>query len=193
MAKRVSLRGKGADIFFGDYQPAGPGESETPEAVAPPPTPPVTARPRKRAAPAPRRTEAVQTTTRPESAAVPAQASTNASTAASKHARLHASTQQAGSDAAVAEAPLATGALDAVLDYVAEPAAITNSFRYTEQELSSLTDALYEVGKRYGVKLTKQDVARLGLNLVLWDYRTRGEASLLGTLAQRRQRRRRDE
>jgi hypothetical protein len=28
MAKRVSLKGKGADLFFGDYDPAAPPASE---------------------------------------------------------------------------------------------------------------------------------------------------------------------
>ena len=57
------------------------------------------------------------------------------------------------------------------------PATITNSFRYTESELSALADVLYEVRKLHGAKLTKQDVARLGLNVVLEDYCRRGPAS----------------
>jgi hypothetical protein len=71
------------------------------------------------------------------------------------------------------------------------PATITNSFRYTAAELSALVDVLYEITKQYGAKLTKQDVARLGLNVVLDDYRQRGLHSLLGQLAVRRQRRQR--
>jgi hypothetical protein len=70
------------------------------------------------------------------------------------------------------------------------PATITNSFRYTEAELSTLTDVLYEIGKQHGAKLTKQDVARLGLNVVLDEYRRRGAGSLLGELAARRRQRR---
>jgi len=69
---------------------------------------------------------------------------------------------------------------------VSERATVTNAFRYTERELSWLTDAIYEVFKRYGTKLTKQEVARLGLAAVLLDYQERGDASLLAQLAARR-------
>jgi hypothetical protein len=199
VAKRVSLRGKGADIFFGNYQPAapaGPGSTDTP---APPPAAP---------APSPRRKRTVKPAVPPTTRAVDADRpeairaatileqtprseptpppSKHTNRIASKQARLQASidTNQ------VTERSLAPEVLDAVLDSVSEPATITNSFRYTEQELSWLTDALYELGKRHGAKLTKQDVARLGLNLVLWDYRARGDTSLLGSLALRRRRRR---
>jgi len=77
---------------------------------------------------------------------------------------------------------------DDVWDSLEEPATITNSFRYTDAELSALTDVLYQVGKQQGAKLSKQEVARLGLNVVLDDYRRRGSGSLLGQLATRRRR-----
>ena len=69
------------------------------------------------------------------------------------------------------------------------PATITSSFRYTEPELTALTDVLYEIGKQYGARVTKQDVVRLALNAVLNEYYQRGPSSLLGRLAARRQRR----
>ena len=77
---------------------------------------------------------------------------------------------------------------DGVWDSLEEPATITNSFRYTDAELSALTDVLYQIGKQQGARLSKQEVARLGLNVVLDDYRRRGPASLLGQLAARRRR-----
>jgi hypothetical protein len=77
---------------------------------------------------------------------------------------------------------------DDVWDNLEEPATITNSFRYTDAELSALTDVLYQIGKQQGAKLSKQEVARLGLNVVLDDYRRRGSGSLLGQLAARRRR-----
>jgi hypothetical protein len=77
---------------------------------------------------------------------------------------------------------------DAVWDSLEESATITNSFRYTDAELSALTDVLYQIGKQQGAKLSKQEVARLGLNVVLDDYRRRGPESLLGQLAVRRRR-----
>ena len=66
-------------------------------------------------------------------------------------------------------------------------ATIPNTFRYTEDELTALTDALYQISKEQKARITKQDVARLGLNFVLDDYRRRGRESLLGQLAENRQ------
>ena len=77
-----------------------------------------------------------------------------------------------------------------VCDRVAEPATITNAFRYTERELTALADTLYEVTKRHRVKVSKQDVARLGLNAVLAEYELRGEESLLAELIRRKKRQR---
>ncbi len=70
-------------------------------------------------------------------------------------------------------------------------ATITNAFRYTDDELSALADALYQISKEQRARVTKQDAARLGLNLVLEDYRRRGPESLLGQLASRRKQPRR--
>jgi hypothetical protein len=212
MAKRVSLKGKGADIFFGDYQPtASPGSESADRADAVPAGAAAKATeppPRKRAAKS-TVSPATQSLTadHPEvidTGAVPGEAPPSAGTplplpskparhTASQNARLQARKQASMGDSSTTAAlqiPEGLEGLDVVLDSVSEAATITNSFRYTEQELSWLTDALYEIGKRYSCKLSKQDVARLGLNLVLWDYRARGDASVLGTLAQRRRRRR---
>ncbi len=63
---------------------------------------------------------------------------------------------------------------------------MTNAFRYTERELSWLTDAIYEVFKRYRAKISKQEVARWGLAAVLLDFQERGDASLLAQLAARK-------
>jgi len=78
--------------------------------------------------------------------------------------------------------------LPVIYDQVASRATVSNAFRYTDSELERLTDALYQITKRHRVKLTKQDVARLGLNAVLWDHETRGKDSLLTQLALRKKR-----
>jgi hypothetical protein len=72
---------------------------------------------------------------------------------------------------------------------VSARATVTNAFRYTQRELTELGDVLYELGKRHGVKLSKQEIARLGLDAVLRDYRMRRDHSLLGQLVLRRKRR----
>ena len=76
--------------------------------------------------------------------------------------------------------------LDAIWRDLAEQATVTNAFRYTHEELGQLTDAIYELGKEYGTRVTKQEVARLGLNAILTDYQIRGPDSLLSTFIARR-------
>lgn len=173
MVKRVSLKGKGAEIFFGDattrgqppQEPRGAERSDgtggTDLNPATPPAPP---------APQPKSKDA----------------RLRASMQESKHARTADVT--AGGTAASAPAARSLDVLDAIYDHVAARATVTNAFRYTERDLTLLTDALYQLSKRHGTKLSKQDVARLGLNVVLWDYQTRGDDSLLTQLALRRKR-----
>ena len=69
-------------------------------------------------------------------------------------------------------------------------ATIASTFRYTEEELTALSDALYHISREQKVRITKQEAARLGLYLVLEDYRRRGPESLLGQLAASRRHRR---
>lgn len=183
--RRVSLKGKGADIFFGDYAPSG---NEKPEEVA---TGTVLSDTEREATPAPPEQESLH-------------ASKNASKQASKKASKLASTKSerrvAPSDGAIREDAAVYGSVPdageadsdltvtpSVWASIETPATITSSFRYTDDELSELADVVYEISKHQKARLTKQDVARLGLNLVLDDYRRRGASSLLGQLAGRRQ------
>ena len=160
MPRRVSVKGKGADLFFGDYapveqEPPGPAEEETAAA------------------------EELQ-----ESKHASKQARKKASVQASKQARLEAS--QIEDNSAGLSMGVGPDGAKAIWQTLRERATITNSFRYTQEELTRLEDALYEVKKRYGVSLSKQDVARLGLNLVLCEFAERGDSSLLAALAQRK-------
>ncbi len=190
MAKRVSLKGKGADLFFGDYTPAPPEAESAAEPVAPAADAPgadPTVSNNQLAHPDPSPLSA----TNAESPSLLPDNDQQARKQASQPARKHGRVQGATASVASADQPDAdpsTSTVQRVCDRVNEPATITNSFRYTEEELSTLTDVLYDIGKRRGAKLTKQDVARLGLNFVLQDYEARGEASLLGQLALQRKR-----
>jgi hypothetical protein len=167
-SKRVSLKGKGADIFFGDYQP--------------PPAEPATAEPLPHgpAAPPPAATTDDQD--------VAMQERTHARKQARLPARMHASKQAAEHEPSTTAQPIAAEALAAALAHVGERATVTNAFRYTDRELAWLTDVLYELSKRHQVKLSKQDVARFGLDLVMADYQARADASLLSEFARRRKR-----
>jgi hypothetical protein len=205
--KRVSVRGRGADLFFGDFDPADappPPDQEPAFAApqvttvipvaddAPEPGPPVaiTAPPPVSAPPV-----AGDDEERPETPSLDEGPIDQVSKQASKHVGKRA-IKQASNKTSKADASLDTagdGALDpGVLGFLwenlVEQATLANTFRYTEQELDWLADALYEITKRHRARLTKQDIARLGLNAVLWDYRVRGDASLLGEFVRRRQR-----
>jgi hypothetical protein len=223
VAKRVSLKGKGADIFFGDYAPPGMSAPESPAADAPVVESSSTATPEEDRSQsdagmaigtatddgpiASTMTDFVAQhdveTVPPTPKSASKQASKNERVLARKPARMHASKQASVQASSLdTEIPFvgntdvagdAIGSSEIDLDVwtrVDMPATITNSFRYTEAELSTLTDVLYEIGKQHGAKLTKQDVARLGLNVILDEYRCRGANSLLGKLAARRRQRR---
>ena len=159
MVKRVSMKGKGADIFFGGDTALSRAE------VSPADVPPTGAVPQ------------------PQLVNIPDEQP-------SMQERKHASMQERKQLATPVDQPASTllppEILESIWQDISHRATITNAFRYTDRELSQLTDAIYEISKRHEVKLTKQDIARLGLNAVLWDYRARGDASLLGALALRR-------
>jgi hypothetical protein len=164
--RRVSVKGKGADIFFGDFSGAqGPAEPPSEAATG---------------APEP-------------DAAAPASdmlASKKASAQESKNARTRASKKRTIQDNATPPEADPVSPMHELLGSVWQPvserATLTNAFRYTDRDLALLEDVLYDIHKRLRLKLTKQDVARLGLNAVLLDYQTHGDASLLGRFAHRR-------
>ena len=202
---RVSLKGKGADIFFGDYTPPGLAEPE-PEAA------PALAPPASESSRPPRREREADSTPATADKQELLQADVQAPMQATEQDSLQAAPQErmVASKSASRQERLRDGGRgvvtsgpptaheaepatpqvvpDDVWDNLEEPATITNSFRYTDAELSALTDVLYQIGKQQGAKLSKQEVARLGLNVVLDDYRRRGSGSLLGQLAARRRR-----
>lgn len=200
--KRVSMRGRGADLFFGDF---GPADAPPPSGQEPAPAAPVTTAipvadddpepgpPTALAAPSPVQAPPVvggdegRPATPPPDEVPGDGASQTASKRATTQARNKASKVDAPADTA-GDGALAPGMLGFLWENLVEQATLANTFRYTEQELDWLADALYEITKRHRAKLTKQDIARLGLNAVLWDYRVRGDASLLGEFVRRRQR-----
>ena len=211
MAKRVSLKGKGADIFFGEYAPPGMSEPEASVVDASATDTPESAAGLSGGASADAANPLAPTTAdsldqgarQAAPLAEESHAGKQASMLAGKPARIRASKKDGArgvvpdEGAASAEQAEVQGDVFSIVDIAADvwtrvdmPATITNSFRYTESELSTLTDVLYEVGKLHGAKLTKQDVARLGLNVILDEYRRRGAGSLLGKLAARRRQRR---
>lgn len=57
-----------------------------------------------------------------------------------------------------------------------------NTFRYTQEELDFIRDIVYEAETKHGVKLDKNDIARLGLAWLLEDWKAKKEDSLLARI-----------
>jgi hypothetical protein len=53
------------------------------------------------------------------------------------------------------------------------------SYRFTRDEIDALRDIVYELEAKRGLRLTRNDVIRLGLNWVIDDYRVHGKDSVL--------------
>lgn len=159
--KRVTVRGKGADLFFGDLPP-DPIDGDNDELVD----------------------DGNEIEPVEDSADIQEDAPLPPANPAVEQESKHASNGQASGEN---NAELISSAiLDAVWRDLAEQATVTNAFRYTHEELGQLTDAIYELGKEYGTRVTKQEVARLGLNAILTDYQIRGSESLLSSFIARR-------
>lgn len=200
MVKRVSLKGKGADIFFGDYPPpeaehttAVPtGTAPDTETDAPPP-------PKADHLSSDDTTEAV-----PLSHGMPAQETT----------------QPATTDATGAEEPMSTGEQDVVRNdhssgdsmqgtkqprmrasanasarasmLVPIPAVVVETIRktvklsgkevsfvrLTPREKGDLIDIVYAF-KRQGYRTSETEINRIAVNYILLDYEANGEDSIL--------------
>ena len=166
MPRRVSVKGKGADIFFGSYTTPAPAEQ---------PEPPQT-----------------DTPAVPDDSNIATNQQTNKPTKQPTNKRTKAATNRPTDQASVQEllslvAPVTAGlSSDAIWRMHAAQPVLATTFRYSSEELALLEDVLHEVSKRSGVKLSKQEVARLALDLVLRDYAERAEASIIAELAQRK-------
>lgn len=196
MAKRISLKGKGADIFFGEYPP--PPSSDAPAEELPiVDTAPPSLDDSQGSQVIKQDTKEPNDKSMKESVHARMQESLQDSVHQSKNASMREGDRQSNNEMVQASpsidhtppSPLNHEVLNSIWKDVSERATITNAFRYTAQELIQLTDILYEITKRHGIKMSKQDIARLGLNAVLWDYQARGDSSLLGEFVIRRKRR----
>lgn len=164
--KRVSIKGRGSDLFFGDGAAAliapNTGQSEPIASSGDQST----------------QTQASLQASSPSSK----QASNIASKQASHQMRRSMPSPVHGDNSILA----ADASLASILEGMNGRAAIANTFRFTEEELARLEDVIYALTKSQRSKFSRQDVIRLGLNLALWDYEIRGDASLLAQAASRR-------
>ena len=181
MARRVSLKGKGADLFFGDRPPGVEDHEQDADVVTPDTTDPASTI-------ADAATIHGELPTTSNGVGSPEQTRRGVAEPRDRGPDEDTNTAKRASsiDHDLVTAALGPEFLDAMWERLISQATNSNSFRYTTPELDELNDALYQVSKAERVRLTKQDIARLGLNAVLWDYRQRGGDSWLCQFARRK-------
>lgn len=171
MPKRVSLKGKGADLFFGDY-PAAPGD----EAASPPIEAPesldaatmaVVPRLPSPMSPSPPADEPPDAPTRkPPRSRRPAirSASTLAHALASQH------------DSTLVQ--LDADTVESIRQVIKAPGREVSFVRLTPEEKAHLSDIVYTY-KRQGQKTSETEINRIAINYLLLDYHEHGEQSVL--------------
>ena len=179
MPKRVSVKGKGADLFFGDYQaPPSPPPAEEAEDRAP--EPPLPAEPNDRPSLAVGThpvaigdgTAAPEPASRPRPRQTPSAPAPATSSRANGQASKRASKLASNLGAADAEE------IDAIRQVVKAPGREVSFVRLSPEEKGRLSDVVYTY-KRQGIKTTENEVSRIAINALLADYRANGEQSTL--------------
>jgi hypothetical protein len=149
MKGRFSIKGKGADLFY-DADDNREGEP-LPES------------------------EAKEVSA---SHAAPKPASPPAAQPPSQQATLPPSAQ--GTMAAVSQPTDVDASIrHRLAELLAQDHPLHYSYRFTRDEIDALRDVVYELEVKRGLRITRNDVVRLGLNWVIDDYRARGKDSLL--------------
>ena len=167
MARRVSVKGNGADLFFGEYSP-----DTSPDPAHDAPASSVTehsaAAPEHASAAVDRRIESSSQASSPVAPPVliPRTKRTNgrASTLASTPP-----SQLAASDA---------GVIETIRKIVKDPGKEVSFVRLSPTEKGHLADIVYTY-KRQGVKTSENEINRIAVNYLIDDYRQHGERSIL--------------
>ena len=166
MPKRVSLKGKGADLFFGDY----PGDADAD--VMP-------AADRGDGAPG-------ETGTAPSpvssgtSMAAPAVDGESASPAARREAspRPRRPERKPRAERAAAVPSVDADTVATIRQVIKVPGREVSYLRLTPEEKAHLSDIVYTY-KRQGQKTSETEINRIALNYLLLDYHEHGQHSVL--------------
>jgi hypothetical protein len=166
--KRVSLKGKGADLFFGDYpavqdadvtaMPATTpdGELEAPPLVSAADRPPAS------------------TDTAPEPAAKPP-AATKQPHPAERNVRQK---RTRASKPASTIASIEASTVEAIRHVIKVPGREVSYVRLTPEEKAELSDIVYTY-RRQGQKTSETEINRIAINYLLLDYHEHSEQSVL--------------
>lgn len=70
--------------------------------------------------------------------------------------------------------------LEASIKAVLQPQNLNpNTFRWTQDDLDNIRDIVYELETKYGKKIDKNDVVRIALNWLVYDFKESKQQSLL--------------
>jgi len=166
MTGRFSIKGRGADIFFGDQPQESPGEaidSESGSDIEPQPD-----SSRKRP---PEEVSELERGVLPDSKTA-------------RQTAILPDKQQASFPGGVPgwSVSLDSTALRELRSLLKREHRIHNTFRYSQEELEAVRDIVYETEVRWGRKLTRNDVMRAALDLIIEDFRARQQDSFLARL-----------
>jgi hypothetical protein len=172
-SKRVSVKGKGAELFFGDLAEPVPSPPELPEPAAStvPPVEPKAEPPGEALAPV--GDPAPAAATRPRR-----------SPSSRRHASAPAPADAAAKKESAAEPLDETATMELIGAIIKHPGREVSFVRLSPEEKARIADTVYAF-KRQGLKVTETELHRIGLNYLLADYDQRGEASLLARLLAR--------
>ena len=173
MAKRVSLKGKGADIFFGEYAPTEsvPAPATESEAAAAEP------------AAAPQSAPVQQRRARPKTRAdaTPPEDQSEGSDPSARHPASE------GAGHTGTATPRYRGAMtpdiqEAMVETIRLAVRIVGkesaTHRITKEERDLLAEIIYTYG-RQGIRTSVNEIARIGINYLCRDYQENGSRSLL--------------
>lgn len=161
MPKRVSLKGRGADLFFGEESPPAfreDGESQLPAATEDKVPPP----------------DQVTHDTVSES---PARSASDAAAQTQKQTRSR-SKGGVRIRSGITSSPADIDVIEEIRQIVKVPGREVSYVRLTPEEKAHLSDTIYTF-KRQGQKTTETEINRIALNYLLNDYFEHGEQSVL--------------
>jgi hypothetical protein len=170
-SKRVSLKGKGADLFFGDYTPGnGVVEPPTPSEHALPPASQESdvSLPTAAGDPYPVSPIDVSDDGQPSLPVRPTRRRDSAKPSIRKPAGLQASAQDDGDAEAV----------EAIRRVVRAPGREVSYVRLSPEEKAQVADIVYAYKKK-GRRTTENEISRIALNYLLNDHHEHGDKSVL--------------
>jgi hypothetical protein len=166
MTNRFSIKGHGADIFFGDRPQESPGEAtgaEPGSAVE---------------------SQSGSDRKQPEEEVSELERGVLPDTKTARQTAVFPDKKQASFPAGMPgwSVSLDSTALRELRSLLKREHRIHNTFRYSQEELEAVRDIVYEMEVRWGRKLTRNDVMRAALDLIIEDFRARQQDSFLARL-----------